>query len=94
MYRAAVEQAECVCEFVALIVVDQIAALDHQLRSQCPDRVDGAVQDLRGERLLRPERRLDRRPEPRQEGNARGRGSIHHVRIGEVGKARQLSGDP
>jgi hypothetical protein len=51
-------------ELVALIVVDQIAALDDGIRADRSDRAGRARQHLRRERLLGAEGRLERRAEP------------------------------
>ena len=65
------EDCDGVREFVALVVVDQVAALDHGVGAQRPDRARGAREHLRGKRLLGPEGRLERRPEPIEERHPR-----------------------
>lgn len=70
---ATVQHGERVRELVDLVVVDQIAALDDELRPQRTDRVDGARQHLDGQRLMGTERRLKRRPEAVEERHAGGR---------------------
>ena len=57
-------------KLIALVVVDQVAALDHRVGPERPDRADGAVQHLGGQRLLGPEGRLERIAEPVQERDA------------------------
>ena len=60
-------------ELVALVVVDQIAALDHEVGAQRLDRPRGAGEHLGGERLVRAERRLERRAEAIEERHPRRR---------------------
>ena len=76
-------------EFVGLIIVDQVAALDHGVGRKRPDRVQSSGQHLRGERFLRAKGRLKRRPEPIQEGDPRRGLRVENVGIGDVGDARQ-----
>ena len=78
-------------ELVDLVVVDQVAALDHGVRAQRPDRARGAREHLRGKRLLRTEGRLKRRPEAIEERHPRRRGRVEHVGVGDVRERSQAA---
>ena len=86
VHDAAVQHGERVGEFVALVVVDQVAALDHELRTECADGVGGAREDPRRQGLLGAERRLERSTEAVEERDPCGRRGVEHVGVGDVGE--------
>ncbi len=67
MHDAAAQRRKCVRELVALVVVDQVAALDHDARAQGAHGVGRACEDLCGQSLLRAEGRLERSSEAVEE---------------------------
>ena len=85
-HDAAAENRKRVGELVVLDVVDQVAALDDEIRRQRPNGRQGAGEHLRRQRLLRAEGRLERGPEPVQKRDARRRGRVQHVGIGDMGE--------
>ncbi len=82
--RAALERLDRPLELVALRVVDDVAGDEHRLRVLRVQRPDRGVERLRGERLLRPERRVQRRPDPIQERHPRRRLLVSDVRVREL----------
>ena len=86
VHDAAIQHGERVGELVALVVVDQVAALDHELRTECADGVGGAREHPRRQGLLGAERRLERSTEPVEERDPCGRRGVEHVGVGDVGE--------
>ena len=89
LHSAAPEYGERVRQLVVLVIVDQVAALDHELRAKRADGCDGPREHLCRQCLLRAERRLERRAEAIEEAHARRRGGVEHVGVGHVGEGRQ-----
>ena len=58
------------------------------------ERAHGGVEHLGRERLLRPERRVDRRAQPVEERRPRGRLLVAHVRVGELAERGQRASGP
>lgn len=73
------EHGERLIEFVRLCRVDDVAGHDHGLRALSRQSPDRRVEHLRRERLLRAERRVQRRPEPVEERHSAGRFLVAHV---------------
>jgi len=87
--RAAVQRGEGARQLVRLGVVDHVAALHDRVGGERVDRAERAVEHLRAQRLLRPERRGERRAEASEERDARRRLRVEHVRVGDVRERRQ-----
>ena len=83
---------EGVGQLVVLIVVDQVAALDHEVRAQRPDGGGGPGEHLARQRLLRSEGRLKRRAEAIEERHPGRRGRVEDVGIGDVRQRREHAG--
>jgi len=85
-HHAAAQHRQRGRQLVALVVVDQVSALDHGVGCERSDRAGGAGQDARGQRLLGAEGRRERIAQPVQERDPRRRGGIEDMRIGDVGE--------
>lgn len=72
VHAAAAQDPEREVELVRLVVVDEVAALDHRLRMQRVHRAHRAREHLRAQRLLGPERRLEGLAEAIEERQAGG----------------------
>ena len=91
--RATAQDAQRPGQLVSLVVVDEVPALNDRVGLQVADGTGGGGQHLNGERLLRSEGRLERITQAVEERNARRRGGVQDVGVGDVGQCRDHPGD-
>ena len=82
--RTAAQHRKRLVELVALSIVDEVAALDHEIRTERPDRSERSGEHMQRERLLWPEGGLERRAQPTQKGDTSRGGRVEHMRVGYV----------
>jgi hypothetical protein len=92
--RAAAQRADRGVELVLLAVVGQVARDDRQVGAQRVDGARGRGEGLERQRLLGPEDGGERGAQAVEERDARGRGRVAHVGVGELGDDAQRAPGP